>query len=48
VVSLTTAGVPWELVKEMDRIERAAWLIVIGENDGGRFDFKSWSWIKTS
>jgi hypothetical protein len=39
-----TAGVPWNLVKGMDRVDRAAWLIVIGENSGNEFDFKGWAW----
>jgi hypothetical protein len=36
--------VPYELVEKMDRTERLAWLIIIGELEGGKFDFGNWSW----
>jgi len=45
---LTTAngssGAPWELVKTMDQIDRAAWLIVMGELQGRKFDWSGWCW----
>jgi len=36
--------VPWELVKDMDRVERAAWCIAIGEHNGKSFDWRTWGW----
>jgi len=44
VVALVTSGVPWDIVKGMDRVERMAWLIAIGERNGGEFNYRTWQW----
>ena len=52
-MSLIVSGVPTELVfgsgvvfAEMDAVDRQAWGIVIGQLNGGEFDFNPWDWVR--
>jgi len=38
------SGVPWELVKDMDRVDRLCWLIVLGELQGHKWDWGAFCW----
>jgi hypothetical protein len=37
-------GVPFHLAEALDPLDRAAWSIVFGEFEGGRFDYHRLRW----
>ncbi|HEY8005698.1 MAG TPA: hypothetical protein VIE66_02575 [Methylocella sp.] len=43
-MSLVDAGVPWETAWAMEDFERFALLIIIGERNGGKFDWETMTW----
>jgi hypothetical protein len=45
-LALVKAGVPFDVAAALAPHERAAWLIILGELDGGRFDWKAMRWAK--
>ena len=46
VALLVKYGVGIERAEAMDRPERLAWLVVIGQSEGGRFNWESMNWEK--
>lgn len=41
---LTKNGVPWEVANGLDDAERAAFVVIVAEFDGGQFDWNTGQW----
>jgi hypothetical protein len=45
-LALCKAGVPFDVAWSLDRMERLAWVVAVGENEGCDFDWHSMTWEK--
>jgi hypothetical protein len=46
VLFLAKNGVPWDVANDLDEVERAAFVVILAEFEGGRFDWNTGQWRK--
>lgn len=39
-------GVPEDMAFRMSTVRRLAWIVALGESEGGRYDWHAQEWIK--
>ncbi|MFI4985822.1 MAG: hypothetical protein ACHQF3_00100 [Alphaproteobacteria bacterium] len=44
MLALVKAGVPWEVATKLSPARRLAYIVALGELQGGKFDWDTMSW----